>query len=552
MKSIEVIVPTYNRVKDMKRFLDSILTLSLMPNKITIVDAGIESIDYKPFENAFLAKNIILQVVKSAAGLTYQRNVGVINASCDLILFSDDDVVFHQDYFKEAIKVIENDTNNEIGGLTGNLENFGFRMSRLSKAFRKIFYLPLESGGNILKSGFANPIDYTTQVSGEICWVNGCNMFFRKEVFENFLFDENLKRYCIEDLDFSIRVSRNYKLYYCRDARYSHFPSSFSRIGVREKYLMLIRNHHYLYNKNFKPYSKSGIPHYLSLFGIVFQALFLQRIFQGFLGAFQGLLEIIFLKNYTVPNYQERLDNSGPSKTQIAEHEVRYEYAAEHCIDKFVLDCACGEGIGLAILSNKAKEIIGVDIDEKALDAAKKKNAAKNNIKFQNASILNLPFEDNHFDVITCIETIEHIPIQFQQTAIKELSRVLKKDGKLILTTPNKDVTSPEMIAPKNYFHIHELSIDECKNLLNDLFSNVDVFGLFNYTRRKYNVAVSDVNQGNNKNFKKKLSAFLPFFVKDIISLILHHRHIYPSKKEYTVKKENAELTENIIYVAIK
>lgn len=554
MKSIEVIVPTYNRIKDMTRFLDSIPKLSLKPDIITIVDAGASSVDYKSYEAEFLSINVKLNIVRSKPGLTIQRNVGIINSTCDHVLFSDDDVVFHDDFFKEAIKVFESDKKHEIGGLTGNLENFEFKMSRLSKLFRKMFYLPVEKGGNILKSGLANPIDYSTQTSGEISWVNGCNMFFRKEVFNFFLFDENLKRYCIEDLDFSIRISKKYKLFYCASAKYSHFPSPFSRINVKEKYLMLVRNYHYLFNKNIRPTCSSSIPHYISLFGIVFQALFLQRSIPCFRGAFQGLWEILFLKNYTVPNYQERIDNSAPSKIQLAEHECRYEFAATYCEGKYIMDCACGEGIGLNIMSKKAKEIIGVDIDKDTLAAAQKKNIDNKNIKYENASVLNLPFGNDHFETVTCIETLEHIPEKFQKNAIIELHRVLKKGGTLVLTTPNKDITSPGMIAPKNYFHIHELSINECKNLFDGLYTNVEIMGLFNYTRNKYNFSAEEVcqNKNNKTKFKKKLSVLMPFFLKDIISLILFKRHIYPTKEEYSIKKENAELTENIIYVAVK
>lgn len=295
--TIEIIVATYNRPGDLKKFFESVLNLSLLPNMITIVDAGSKSLDYEYYKNTLSSKNVLLKVIQTnLLGLTVARNIGIKNSSGDLVLFSDDDVILHRDYFKEAIKAFENDKKNEIGGLTGRLENYEPKLSGFSIVFRKLFYLPTYSNAKILKSGWANWSDHASHSSCEVQWMSGCNMFFRKEVFDYFLFDENLKRHAIDDVDYTFRVSRKYKLFYCGLAKYSHFPSKESRINNRDKYLFLARNHHYLFKKNFKPYFKTSVPHYISLVGMMLQALFLQRTFKGFLGAFKGLMEIIFKK----------------------------------------------------------------------------------------------------------------------------------------------------------------------------------------------------------------------------------------------------------------
>jgi 2-polyprenyl-3-methyl-5-hydroxy-6-metoxy-1,4-benzoquinol methylase len=552
MKTIEIIVPTYNRPNDMKTFLDSVSTLSLMPTKITIVDAGTNSIDYKNYENIFAEKNILFQVIKSVRGLTIARNIGIINSTCDLVLFSDDDVVFHKDYFKEAVKVFENDENNEIGGLTGKLENFKFSLSKLSLLFRKSFYLPIVSDGKILKSGWANGLNYFTQSSGEISWLNGCNMFFRKEVFDYFLFDENTKRHCIDDLDYSIRVATKYKLYYCSSAKYSHFPSPDSRIGNREKYLMLMRNHHYLYKKNIKQNVKSNIPHDLSLIGIVLQSLFLQRTFQGFIGACKGLVEIVFLKNYTMPNYGERLDFGAPAKVSIAEHLVRYEFAAPYGKNKMVLDCACGEGVGTNVLCKDSKEVYGVDINEETFETAKN-NITYGNAFFKQGSATDLPFPDSFFDTITSMETLEHIPQRFQEKCISEFHRVLKSGGTLILSTPNKDMVNPNGIAPKNYFHIHELTFDELHDLMLKYFSKLTPYGLTNPIRDRHLITKNTEGAASGRlSLRKFLMLIIPFSIKNLLSKIIKGRNIYPSKEEYKISVDNSRLAYNIIFVAVK
>jgi ubiquinone/menaquinone biosynthesis C-methylase UbiE/GT2 family glycosyltransferase len=551
--TIEITVSTYNRPDEMKVFLDSVLSLSLMPNKILIVDAGTKSINYNDYENILAEKNIILKVIKTPCGLTLARNIGIINSTCDLVLFSDDDVVLEKDYFIEAIKVFENDKMHEIGGLTGNLENFKLRVSKLPLLFRKLFYLPIDSEGKILKSGWANGLNYFTKSSGEICWLNGCNMFFRKEVFDYFLFDENLKRFSIEDLDYSIRVSKKYKLFYCVSAKYSHFPSSASRIGNRDKYLMLMRNHHYLYVKNIKQNVKSDIPHNLSLIGIVLQSLFLQRTIQGFIGASRGLLEIVFLKNYTMPNYGERLDNSIAVKTTIAEHLARYEFGAQYGKNKIVLDCICGGGIGTNVLRKESKEVYGVDINEATCETAKKKITFSNAF-FKQGSATDLPFQDNFFETITSMETLEHIPLKMQEKCIAEFHRTLIPGGILVLSTPNKDMVNPNGIAPKNYFHLHELTYDELYGLLSKYFKNVSPFGLINPLRDSHLIkGTKELNLAPNKlTFRKFLLLIIPFSIKNFLSRIIKGRNIYPSKEEYIISDKNVKIAYNIIFVAEK
>lgn len=97
-----------------------------------------------------------------------------------------------------------------------------------------------------------------------------------------------------------------------------------------------------------------------------------------------------------------------------------------NCLD---VGCASGYMISqIAKIFPNAK-YIGVDIYDKAIEYAKK---AYPNINFKVASADRLPFEDNTFDVILFYETIEHV--ENPQECLKEIRRVLKKDGTLILT----------------------------------------------------------------------------------------------------------------------
>lgn len=96
-----------------------------------------------------------------------------------------------------------------------------------------------------------------------------------------------------------------------------------------------------------------------------------------------------------------------------------------------VLEIGCGNGERLYKLKKMGWDVQGIEIDEKAIEFAK----SKFNIEVFLGDIRDLQLPDNNYDAIIMNHVIEHIyePIEF----LKECKRVLKSDGKLILTTPN-------------------------------------------------------------------------------------------------------------------
>ena len=144
------------------------------------------------------------------------------------------------------------------------------------------------------------------------------------------------------------------------------------------------------------------------------------------------------------------------------EHISRYAFCLQLATGKKVLDIACGEGYGSNLLVPYASSVTGVDIDEKTISYAQQKYSSTN-LKFIKASVLNLPFPDKSFDVIISFETIEHI--SEHEEMIAEISRVLKQDGMLIISTPNKKVYSANSAKP-NPYHKKELDKETFANLL--------------------------------------------------------------------------------------
>tara|TARA_B110000211_G_C14091163_1_gene559163 strand:+ start:1224 stop:2048 length:825 start_codon:yes stop_codon:yes gene_type:complete len=148
------------------------------------------------------------------------------------------------------------------------------------------------------------------------------------------------------------------------------------------------------------------------------------------------------------------------------EHIHRYAFAQEFTDNKIVLDIASGEGYGSFVLAKNADFVYGVDISEEAITYAKK-NYRKDNLEFRVGNTSKIPLDSNSVDIVVSFETIEHHDQHDEM--MKEIKRVLKKDGKLIISSPNKKYYSDENNTT-NHFHIKELYEDEFKMLLNNYF----------------------------------------------------------------------------------
>ena len=102
-----------------------------------------------------------------------------------------------------------------------------------------------------------------------------------------------------------------------------------------------------------------------------------------------------------------------------------------------ILEVGCGSGHFCNMIKSNFPNcnIFGIDLDTNHINFAKKESKKFNlNVNFQEADISSLPFADNTFDLIFSHTVVEHIPFD---VFIKEQKRVLKKDGKLIITWVN-------------------------------------------------------------------------------------------------------------------
>lgn len=125
---------------------------------------------------------------------------------------------------------------------------------------------------------------------------------------------------------------------------------------------------------------------------------------------------------------------SGIEKYRRFKIRMRDRYVKKHNIDnKIVLDVGCGYGRVLEQIANRIKEGYGCDFAPG--------NINMDRIHMIKADVtINLPFTDDSFDVVICREVIEHLTNPYD--CLKEMYRVIKPEGELILTTPNHNTNN--------------------------------------------------------------------------------------------------------------
>lgn len=171
----------------------------------------------------------------------------------------------------------------------------------------------------------------------------------------------------------------------------------------------------------------------------------------------------------------------GPYFTDFVMHDMkhcvftlsRYKFAMKMLPkNASVLELGCSDGIGTMMLKESAKEVVGVDFDERTIEWAKA-HLSDDKLTFKCADIMEESF--GKFDAVISLDVIEHIYPENEEKYMSALLNNLSENGICIIGTPN---ITAEKYATKNEQHVNLYSGERLHDTFSKYFHNVFSFGM--------------------------------------------------------------------------
>jgi SAM-dependent methyltransferase len=161
-------------------------------------------------------------------------------------------------------------------------------------------------------------------------------------------------------------------------------------------------------------------------------------------------------------------------------HLVVYRWIAERCEGLRVVDMACGEGYGSAVLSERALGVVGVDANPEAHEHARLKYA-RPDLSFARALVEE--FSDGApWDAIVFLQTVEHL--ERPAEVLERFASLLTPRGVAYISTPNRFTLAPPGAERSgNPWHVREYGPGEFEGLLAPHFGSVELLGVFHARR---------------------------------------------------------------------
>lgn len=157
-------------------------------------------------------------------------------------------------------------------------------------------------------------------------------------------------------------------------------------------------------------------------------------------------------------------------------HLAVYEWIGARVIGKRVLDMACGEGYGSAVLARGAESVLGVDANADAFEHARLRYTAQN-LHFERGMVENHG-EPGSYDAVVFLQTIEHL--EDPVAVLAHFRTLVGETGVVFVSTPNVLTLAPKGAKRSdNPWHVHEYRSDEFEQLCRGTFGMVEMYGLF-------------------------------------------------------------------------
>jgi SAM-dependent methyltransferase len=155
-------------------------------------------------------------------------------------------------------------------------------------------------------------------------------------------------------------------------------------------------------------------------------------------------------------------------------HLVVYEWIAERCAGLDVVDMACGEGYGSAVLGRRARTVVGVDANPEAHEHARLKYT-RPGVAFVRDLVESYRAE---CDAVVFLQTIEHV--ERPEEVLWHFRSLLRPGGAAYVSTPNLLTLAPPGAAKSdNPWHLREYRAEEFRALCESVFDRVELYGLF-------------------------------------------------------------------------
>jgi SAM-dependent methyltransferase len=173
-------------------------------------------------------------------------------------------------------------------------------------------------------------------------------------------------------------------------------------------------------------------------------------------------------------NVARHLRQLAPTKAEDFYNRLTgYGFARRYVGGRSVVDLCCAEpGYGARVLAETAGSVASLVDSPEALELASTVYPAPN-ITYREAGFPKLPYPAEHFEVAVAVEVIENF--ERPEDVVQEIKRVLKRDGLLVVSTPDKQAYSNERKyrAPE---HWREMYAPEFRELLERHFEHVHTY----------------------------------------------------------------------------
>ena len=280
-----VVIPTMRREEILDTTLQSLRHCDPGPYELIVIDADPEGSSH-PVVTAFDQQVApAVRYLRSVPSLTRQRNLGIDDASGDVIVFLDDDVTIQSDVFARLDEVYRDET---VVGATGRvIEPDSGRVGSPASPLRRLLH---GSGreGTFTRYGYPRYLRNFDE-DKDIEFMQGCFMSARRECAEDVLFDEHLGGYALaEDEDFSYRLTRHGRIRYVSGIVVEHRKLGFGSQDARLFDRRVVVNRAYLFRKNFSQTPLARLQFFFFVLGLIGHRL-VNREWRGARGLLDGV-----------------------------------------------------------------------------------------------------------------------------------------------------------------------------------------------------------------------------------------------------------------------